>query len=68
MELNPQCPVDSKASKSEHASENAACESDASLPKLSPQEFRQWNHMADHMNLFVRAAPCTQLLQGWLSY
>lgn len=23
------------------------------LPKLSPQEFRQWNHMSEHMDMFV---------------
>ena len=55
MELDPQCPADVKASKSEQENENDKSKTDeTTLPKLSPQEFRQWNHMADEMNLYVR--------------
>jgi len=27
------------------------------LPKLSPQEFRIYNRMAEHMDMFVRISP-----------
>jgi hypothetical protein len=54
MELDPQCPANSKTSNDGNPAENAsASKEEVTLPKLSPQEFRQWNHMADHMNLYV---------------
>jgi hypothetical protein len=54
MELDPQCPADVKASKSEEETKNDESKMEATaLPKLSPQEFRQFNRMADEMNLYV---------------
>jgi hypothetical protein len=31
----------------------SVAENDLALPKLKPEEFRVYNHMAEHMNMFV---------------
>lgn len=41
----PKCPEPTKVATEPKSEE---------LPKLSPQEFRQWNHMSEHMDMFVR--------------
>lgn len=42
---------------SEPTSAAAPQQKDQELPKLSPQEFRIYNRMAEHMDMFVRISP-----------
>ena len=50
----PKCPQPTKVSKEPKKEEKQQNED---LPKLSPQEFRQFNHMSEHMDMFVRPSP-----------
>lgn len=43
----PKCPEATKVA--------APAKEAQDLPKLSPQEFRAYNHMSEHMDMFVRA-------------
>jgi hypothetical protein len=54
MELDPQCPANTEALKGDESTEkDATSKEETTLPKLSAQEYRQFNHMAEHMNLYV---------------
>lgn len=47
-----QCPKETASSKVEASSSNES-KSEPALPTLSGHEFKQYNRLAEHMNLFV---------------
>ena len=66
MELDPQCPANAEDMKKDGSAEkDVSSKEEPTLPKLSSQEFRQFNHVAEHMNLYVSTLqhlpPCSTL-------
>lgn len=47
----------------EPSAEQKAESKEQQLPKLSPQEFRIYNSMAEHMDMFVSSAPSTSFFR-----